>query len=427
MRRRLLFTLALFLAIAGGRVADQSHDVAARVIDAKTRAPIADAIVTVGDREIRTDAGGVVRAADPTTDLVGIRAFGYERQNLSVTALRGLDTQVALTPFRAKGLYLSMYGVGNRSLRDAALKLAETTEVNALVIDVKGDRGLIAYRSTNVLAEQVGAQKVITIPDLHALVTSLHQRGLYAIARIVVFKDDPLASGRPDLAVRTRDGSIFHDREALAWTNPYSHEVWEYNIAVAVDAARAGFDEIQFDYVRLPDAHDLAFPEPHTEVNRVAAIDGFLAEARAGLRRFNVFLAADIFGYVCWNVDDTGIGQRLEHLIDLVDYVSPMLYPSAFQFGIPDYRNPVAHPYEVVRLSLEEALRRTHVSPLRFRPWLQAFQDYAFGGGSFTRGEVRRQIKASEDVGTNGWMLWNPHNRYSASDLESEGGTAVAN
>lgn len=187
---------------------------------------------------------------------------------------------------------------------------------------------------------------------------------------------------------------------------------------MAVEAAQAGFDEIQFDYVRLPDAQNLALPGPNTEANRVAAIDGFLTAARAALRRFNVFLAADIFGYVCWNVNDTGIGQRLERLLDRVDYISPMLYPSAFQFGIPGYRNPIAHPYEVVRLSLEQVLRRTHVSPLRIRPWLQAFPDYAFGGGSFTRGEVRTQIKASDDVGTNGWMLWNPHNRYSAGDLQ---------
>jgi hypothetical protein len=152
----------------------------------------------------------------------------------------------------------------------------------------------------------------------------------------------------------------------------------------------------------------------------VAAVAGFLTEARAALRPFNVFLAADIFGYVCWNQDDTGIGQRLENLMPLVDYLSPMLYPSSFQFGIPGYRNPVAHPYEVVRRSLEEALRRTGVPALRFRPWLQAFPDYAFKGGSFTRGEVRTQIKAAEDIGTDGWLLWNPHNRYSPADLEPE-------
>jgi hypothetical protein len=420
LKRTWLLTLALLSPpTAGGFAYGQLPvDAIARVIDATTRAPIADAIITIGEREIRTDADGAFLV--DLTDPVGIRAPGYQRLNLGRNALRGPDPQVSLAPFRPKALYLSIYGVGTRSLRDPALELADTTEVNAFVIDVKGDRGLVAYRSSNPLAGRVGAQKVITIPDLPTLVTTLHDRGLYVIARIVVFKDDPLATGRLDLAVHKRDGSLYRDREGLAWSDPYNHEVWDYNIALAVEAAQAGFDEIQFDYVRLPDARNLRVPQPDTETNRVAAIDGFLTTARAALRRFNVFVAADIFGYVCWNTNDTGIGQRLEHVLDRVDYISPMLYPSSFQFGIPGYPNPVAHPYQIVRLSLEEAIRRTHISPLRIRPWLQAFPDYAFGGSSFTRGEVRTQIKASDDVGTNGWMLWNPRNRYTATDLQKE-------
>ena len=194
--------------------------------------------------------------------------------------------------------------------------------------------------------------------------------------------------------------------------------MWNYNIGIAVEAAKAGFDEIQFDYVRLPDATGLAYEMPWTEQNRVAAIDGFLTEARKALTPFNVFLAADVFGYICWNPGDTKIGQKLEHLAGIVDYVSPMLYPSTFQFGIPGYRNPVEHPYQIVRLSLEQARQRTHLPPVRFRPWLQAFRDYAFGGRPFTAGEIRAQIKAAEDVGADGWMLWNPHNQYSAVDLK---------
>jgi hypothetical protein len=354
---------------------------------------------------------------DTTAAAIGVRAYGYQRLQVTVSTLRGPHAEVALTPIRPN---LSMFGIASSSLRASALRMADTMEINALVMDVKGDRGLIAFPRTDPLAEAVGAQKTITIKDLHGLATSLHERGLYLIARIVVFKDNPLATGRTDLAVRRLNGSLFRDREDLAWTDPYSREVWDYNIAVAVDAARAGFDEIQFDYVRLPDAQDVALPLPRTEAHRVAAIDGFLRDARAALRPHNVFLAADVFGYVCWNQDDTGIGQRLENLMPLVDYVSPMLYPSSFQFGIPGYRNPVANPYEVVRRSLEEALRRTGVPALRFRPWLQAFPDYAFKGGSFTRGEVRTQIKAAEDIGTDGWLLWNPHNRYSPADLEPE-------
>jgi hypothetical protein len=218
--------------------------------------------------------------------------------------------------------------------------------------------------------------------------------------------------------VRRQDGSIFRDREDLAWTNPYSRDVWGYNIDVAVEAARAGFDEIQFDYARLPDATGLVYEMPWTEQNRTAAIDGFLREARRALTPYNVFLAVDVFGYVCWNLDDTKIGQKLEHLAGIVDYLSPMLYPSSFQFGIPGYRNPVEHPYHIVRLSLDQARQRTGLPPRYFRPWLQAFRDYAFGGRSFTAGEIRRQIDAAEAFGTGGWMLWNPNNRYSAADLK---------
>jgi hypothetical protein len=259
---------------------------------------------------------------------------------------------------------------------------------------------------------------VITIGDLPGLVAELHGRGIYTIARIVVFKDDLLASGRPALAVRRRDGSVFRDRERLAWTNPFSHDVWRYNIGIAVEAAKAGFDEIQFDYVRFPDALGLAYEMPWTEQNREAAIGGFLSEARKALTPFNVFLAADVFGYICWNPGDTKIGQKLEHLAGIVDYLSPMLYPSSFQFGIPGYRNPVEHPYQIVRLSLEHARERSHLPPLRFRPWLQAFRDYAFGGRPFTAGDISAQIEAAEDFGANGWMLWNPHNQYSAADLK---------
>jgi hypothetical protein len=254
------------------------------------------------------------------------------------------------------------------------------------------------------------------MPDLPGLVSTLRQRGIYTIARIVVFKDDLVATARADLAVRRRDGSTYRDREGLAWTDPYNAEVRAYNIAVAREAANAGFDEIQFDYARFPDARGLAYREPDTSQNRIGAIDAFLRDARAALTPYNVFLAIDIFGYVCWKTNDTGIGQQLEHIAEFVDYISPMLYPSSFQFGIPGYRNPVQHPYEIVHRSLERALERTGIAPVRFRPWLQAFPDYAFGG-SFKSGEVKAQIAAAETIGTNGWMLWNPHNRYSRADV----------
>jgi hypothetical protein len=173
-----------------------------------------------------------------------------------------------------------------------------------------------------------------------------------------------------------------------------------------------GFDEIQFDYVRFPDRRGVVFGVANNEANRVAAISGFIAAARQRLAPYNVFLSADLFGYVAWNQNDTDIGQTLASVAPNVDYISLMLYPSGFQFGIPGYRNPVANPYETVHLTLKRASQRTGLAPVHFRPWLQAFKDYAFDKRHFTKDEIKAQVRASEQFGSSGWMLWNPRNAY---------------
>ncbi len=154
--------------------------------------------------------------------------------------------------------------------------------------------------------------------------------GVYLIARIVVFKDNPRALAAPALAVKNSGGSIWRDREHLAWVDPFQPAVWSYNLDIAEEAARKGFDEIQFDYVRFPDARGLVFSQPNHRENRVRAIGGFFREARRRLAPLHVFIAGDIFGYVCWNQGDTDIGQQLEKVVNEVDYVCPMLYPSDF-------------------------------------------------------------------------------------------------
>ena len=389
------------------------------VTDAQTGRPIPDAVVTAGQNVVPTDTLGLFRI-EATGPTIAARAPGYRRGELVIAPGAAGPVLLRLEPFRPKALYLSVYGIGDKTLRGAALELIDRTELNALVIDVKGDRGMIPYKSAVALASEVGAQRITTIRDIHGLIDSLKQRGIYLIARIVVFKDDLLATARPELAVTTESGAPWRDREQLAWVDPFRQEVWAYNLDIAAEAASLGFDEIQFDYVRLPDASGLAFSLANTEENRVAAIAGFLAAAQKRLAPFNVFVAADLFGYVCWNLNDTHIGQRLETLTPILDYLSPMLYPSCFQYGIPDFRDPVAHPLEIVALTLKHAVDRTGLSPLRFRPWLQAFADYAFDRREFTDKEIRQQIDAAEAVGADGWMLWNPHNRYTAAGLHVE-------
>jgi hypothetical protein len=326
--------------------------------------------------------------------------------------------ELRLQPFHAKALYLTVYGVGSKVLRNNALSLLAETELNALVIDMKGDRGLIPYRSAIPLASAIGAQKIRTVDDIKGLVRSLKERGIYTIARIVVFKDNLLGTARPDLAVKTVNGEVWRDREHLIWMDASRKEVWEYNIQIAIEAAQNGFDEIQFDYLRFPDHKGLKFAVPNTEENRVGSIMGFLTEARNRLQPYNVFLSADIFGYVAWNYDDTQIGQRIDKLVPPVDYISLMLYPSGFQLGIPGYRNPVANSYKIVYLTMKKAQERTKLSSVHFRPWLQSFRDYAFDRRPFTGVEIREQIQAAEDFGAEGWMLWNPRNAYSSEGLK---------
>ncbi len=389
-----------------------------RIVDAVTAKPVAGATLTLRDVVTITDGMGAFRIDGPG-DTLRVRAPGYRRDDIPVSRLVGA-ARVALAPFKPKALYLSFYGVGHKPLLANALNLLEGTELNALVIDVKSDNGKIPYASALAQAADVGAQHPRTIPDIEAFMGRLREQHIYTIARIVVFKDTLLAVAKPGLAVQTRGGKIWRDREHLAWTDPFRKEVWDYNIDIAVEAARYGFDEIQFDYVRFPDAPGLAYSQPSTQASRIGAISGFLAAARRRLAPWNVFLSADIFGYVCWNLNDTMIGQRLEDLAPLLDYVSPMLYPSSFQFGIPGYRYPVAHPYEIVYLSLENARRRTHLPPSRFRPWVQAFKDYGFDHRPFTGKEISAQVRAAEEFGANGWMLWNPQNRYGAEGLRKE-------
>ena len=407
---KLLFFILLIFLAALNPVSAGATSYGGTVIDAATGKPIEGAFVTLGNTVVHTDKNGKFQM-DGSGDTLGIRAYGHLRQEVAVSTL-GNDVPILLNPFKPKALYLSLYGIGDKHLRESALSLIKDTELNALVIDLKDDKGRVAFKSSTPLAAEVGAQHIITVKDINSLVGDLHAKGIYTIARIVVFKDDPLASAKPDLAIRAAGGTIWKDREGLAWCNPFSKTVWDYNIDLAVEAARAGFDEIQFDYVRFPDTTGLVYPMPNTEENRVGAISGFLAEARKRLTPHNVFLAADIFGYASWNTDDTQIGQKLKNLAEDLDYMSLMLYPSGFQFGIPGYLNPLQHPHEIVYLSLEKAKQRTGLPAVRFRPWLQAFRDYAFDKRRFQDEQIRAQIDAADTFGSNGWMLWNPHNIY---------------
>ena len=397
--------------------------IAGRVLDAATGSPLRGASIWAGSTEIVTNAEGrfTTGPVEPGAT-VWVKAPGYTRKKL--TGGEAADVTVKLAPHPVRAAYLTYYGVADRTIRQRVLDLVERTELNAVVIDIKGDRGLIPYRTSVQAALDAGAQGPVIIKDFDDQLAVWKAQGIYTIARIVAFKDNVRANARPDLAIiDTRTGKPWIDRENLAWVDPFREENWDYIIAVAKEAALKGFDEVQFDYVRFPTDGKLAaarYSQPNNAATRLPAIAGFLAKARRELGPTGVFLGADIFGYTAFNANDTDIGQRIEELSVSLDYICPMVYPSGYHLGIPGVRNPVLNPYEIVKESVRLTRQRSQNPGAQVRPWLQDFKDYAFDKRIFGPGEVRAQIRGSDDGGGSGWMLWNPKNDYTGAALRSK-------
>ena len=400
--------------------------VSGRVRDAEGR-PLAGASIVAGGKEFRTDAEGAFALGTvPASASLLFKSAGYAKVTVTPTH-EALD--VRLKPKAVKGAYLTYYGFADRQIRGRVVDLVARTELNAVVVDVKGDRGWIPYRTDVPLALAAGAQGPVILKDFDGMLADLRAQGIYTIARIVVFKDNVLAHHRRDLAIiDTRTGKPWIDRENLAWVDPFRTEVWDYNIAIAREAIRKGFDEIQFDYVRFPTDGKLAaarYARPNSKETRLPAIAGFLERARAELGPMGAFVAADVFGYTAFNENDTDIGQRIEELAPHLDYICPMVYPSGYHVGIPGYRNPVLNPYHVVHESVRLIRKRAAGLPVQVRPWLQDFKDYAFDKRIFGVPEIRAQIKGADEAGGRGFMLWNPKNDYTGAALRPKGTLAA--
>jgi len=395
--------------------------VTGQILDA-SRAPLEGTSVVIGGIEHRTNAEGrfSVEGHPPDAPLL-IKRPGFARAILQPTPD---PVEVVMKPQMVRAAYLTYFGIGDKGIRGRVLDLAARTELNAVVIDVKGDRGWIVYRTQVPEALAIGAQGPGTLKDFDGLMADLKSRGIYTIARIVTFKDNILAHARPELAIMdTRTGKPWIDNEKLAWVDPFREEVWRYNVAIAREAAGKGFDEIQFDYVRFPTDGRLSaakYSAPNNKATRLPAIAGFLELARRELGPLGVFVAADVFGYTAFNENDTDIGQRIEELAPHLDYICPMVYPSGYHVGIPGFRNPVQNSYAVVRESVRLIRQRAAHTPARVRPWLQDFRDYAFDRRIFGVSEIRDQIRGADEGGSSGWMLWNPRNDYTGGALRAK-------
>ena len=313
--------------------------------------------------------------------------------------------------------------------------------MNAVVVDIKDYSGYVAYDIDLPEVKKYKA-KEIRIPRLNALIERLHNEKIYVIGRITIFQDLILAEARPDLAIHSRKGGgLWLDHKKLAWIDPDAKEAWDYNIAIAKDAVKRGFDELNFDYIRFAsdgNLGDMKFPFWDEKILKEKIINDFFKYLRESLP--DVKISADLFGLTTVQSDDLGIGQLIENAYAYFDYVSPMVYPSHYAEGFLNYKNPAKYPYEVVKYSMEGALRRlknyklgitnststeslnskSYILNSKLRPWLQDFNL----GATYDARMVKAQIRAVYDAASstpelsNGWILWNPSNIYTKEALE---------
>ncbi len=328
-------------------------------------------------------------------------------------------------PDAIRGIYLNAWAAGSPRRREALLDLARRTELNTFVVDIKDASGFLSHDSQVPLAREVGATRDLRIRNLPAFLQLMRESGVYPIARIVITKDPVLAEARPDLAIQDSAGGVWLDQDGVTWLNPYSREMWDYHVDLAREMAWMGFPEIQWDYVRFPDATReflarAVYPGAGSQ-SKTDAIRAFLGYSREALRPEGVLVTADVFGVTTSYRRDVGIGQLWESFIDQVDVALPMVYPSHYWPGSFGFQDPNAHPYEIVRRALRDALARSDTIPGAGSTcaWLQ---DFTLGEPRYGVPEVRAQIQAAYDAGVMDWILWNPGSRYTeAALLPAEG------
>jgi len=328
------------------------------------------------------------------------------------------------TPDTLRGLYVNRWAaLGSKLTR--LIGVAKKTEVNALVIDVKDDRGFVLYRSNVALAREIGADTAdghwMSSSKLRAVLDTMIANGIYPIARIVVAKDPLLARKRLDLAIKRKsDLKPWLDKNGHPWLDPHQRAVWQYAADLAREAYEIGFSEVQFDYVRFPDEKRLIAETVYPLANgrtRAQVIREQLGFVRSALKQQGIRVTADVFGLTATDTTDMGIGQQWEMFVDQVDVVLPMIYPSHFARGTYKLRNPNAHPYKTIDNALKDAIARSASisNAAKIIPW---YQDFTLGRPRYSVAEIRAQKKAGYDNGFQSWILWNPKSNYTLAALE---------
>lgn len=322
---------------------------------------------------------------------------------------------------KAKGIYLNIYTMSSRKKLQKLIELTKKTQINAFVLDVKDDSGYLSFEMEAPKMFGIPVPKRYAIKDIKKFMSILKENNIYTIARIVTFKDPTYAKANPDKVITSRKtGKPYTNKDGIIWVSAHDRNLWEYNLAIAEEAAKVGFNEIQFDYVRFPASNggrldkQLDYKNIQNE-SKPETIQKYLKYARDRLSKLNVYVSADLYGQVGTFNDDMGLGQYWEAISKVVDYVSPMMYPSHYAKGSYGILVPDAKPYKTIYYCLRDAINRNANidNPAEIRPWIQAFTaKWVKGHINYTSKQIEEQIKAMKDLGVDEYLLWSPTNNY---------------
>ncbi len=318
-------------------------------------------------------------------------------------------------PEYVRGIHLSAWTAGDIKFRARFENLLSRDKLNTIVIAIKESEGHIYIPSVKIVEEY--NIPVFPIPKLEQYLDYLKSKGVYPIARIVVFKDNSLAHRKPEFAVKNPDGSLWKDYKGYSWTDPYNKNVWRYNVEIAKRAVELGFEEIQFDYIRFPSDGNTKlcrYSQKHSSITATETLVNFLTYAKEELKPFNIPVSIDVFGLTPSVNHDMGIGQRFLELSEACDFISPMMYPSHYRKGEYNIPDPNKEPYKTVYRSVYDAKLLLKDKIYKLRPYLQDFSlGYKYGVE-----EVKAQIYACYDNGVFEWLLWDPKCKYTLEAIE---------
>jgi hypothetical protein len=360
-------------------------------------------IVIDGKEYVTTDAGEFNVPGNTRSDLL-VKKPGFRKMLFKPRASGEL--KVTLEPLSINGVYVQtgIFKNKNSATMQNIMNLMKTTELNAMVVDMKDDDGRVSQ-------------------GLKPYIDEMHAKGLYMIARVTSFKDNIAPRKHPEMAIIDKTtGKPWQDRKGITYLDPFKPQSHAYLLSIAKQAVEMGFDEIEYDYVRFPtdgNRNNALWPQEFTPDTRTRAITSFLKESRQVLGAMGAFVAADVFGDTAYVRTDSGIGQRIEDITPYLDYVCPMVYPSGFAKGTAGVGIPVDHPKEIIEDSVKRYRLRADEDTV-IRPWLQSFRDYAYNHREYGAYEIRAQIDGSDHVGGDGFLLWNAASRYSDAGLKKK-------